>query len=52
LEPAVHRVVLEGGVVLELVIEAEPGTLADRKKYPKASARIFSPVTGSPMNWL
>lgn len=35
LEPAIHRVVFEGGVVFQLVIEARPGTLSDWKKIPE-----------------
>src|ERR1700693_5039799 len=34
-EPAVDRVVFKGWMVLDLVIEAQPGTIADRKKITK-----------------
>ena len=43
LEPAVHRIILERGMVFELVIEAEPRTLAEREKIPEVERPNIQP---------
>ena len=46
LKSVVHGVVFERGVVLELVIEAEPGALADWAKIPEVERSDVQPGHG------
>src|SRR5690349_20258676 len=43
LEPALYLVILERGIAVELVIEAEPRMLAERKKIPKVECPNIQP---------